>query len=179
MGKMENSRFFPAVICSAMRMTYEEVQEFLEGENKSLGNMPTPVCTSLRAAAALAGVLRTGRAERGSLDFELSEPEYSFDSEGRILTITRKERLFSHRLIEECMIAANEAVAKFLEERRLPVLFRVHPVPTPERLTALFRSLRMVEWKQNIPQHPSVKALPSFLRAAHGSGQEFFVGRLC
>jgi ribonuclease R len=77
------------------------------------------------------------------------------------------------------MIAANEAVARFLEERALPVLYRVHPLPEPERLTALFRSLRTVEWTQPMPLRPSARDLPAFLQAAHGTPQEFLVGRLC
>jgi ribonuclease R len=77
------------------------------------------------------------------------------------------------------MVAANEAVARFLEDHALPVLYRVHPLPEPERLTALFRSLRTVEWTQPIPQRPSARDLPVFLQAAHGTPQEFLVGRLC
>jgi ribonuclease R len=133
----------------------------------------------LQAAAELTILLQSRRKERGSLDFELPESAYSFDEAGRIVSITRRERLFSHRIIEECMIAANEAVARFLEERSVPVLYRVHPLPEPERLTALFRSLRMVEWTRPVPLRPTAGDLPAFLQAACGAPQEFLVGRLC
>ncbi|MDR2696397.1 MAG: VacB/RNase II family 3'-5' exoribonuclease [Deltaproteobacteria bacterium] len=173
------ARFSPARIRSAARLTYGQVQDFLDGDGRTHRDISAPVQASLRAAAELAAVLLSRRKERGGLDFELPEPAYSFDGSGRIAAITRRDRLFSHRLIEECMIAVNEAVARFLEGRGLPVLYRVHPLPEPERLTALFRSLRTVEWTRPMPQRPSAGDLAAFLRAAHGTPQEFLVGRLC
>jgi ribonuclease R len=172
-------RFYTACIRSAARLTYEQVQDFLEGKGRVQEASSAAVQASLLAAAELAALLLSRRKERGSLDFELPEPAYSFDEAGRIAAIVRRERLFSHRIIEECMIAANEAVARFLEERALPALYRVHPLPEAERLTALFRSLRTVEWTQPMPQRPSSGDLPAFLRAARGTPQEFLVGRLC
>ena len=178
-GRAGTSRFYAARIRSAARLTYGQVQDFLDGKGRMRQECSVSVQTSLQAAAELAALLHFGRKERGSLDFELSEPAYSFDELGRIAAITHRERLFSHRIIEECMIAANEAVARFLEERALPVLYRVHPLPEPERLTALFRSLRTVEWARPIPLRPSAGDLSVFLQAARGTPQEFLIGRLC
>jgi len=170
-------RLYTAYIRSAARLTYEQVQDFLDGNGRPACSVA--VQASLQAAAELASLLQSRRTERGSLDFELPEPAYSFDEAGRITAIARRERLFSHRIIEECMIVANEAVARFLEERGVPALYRVHPLPEAERLTALFRSLRTVEWTRPMPQRPSAGDLPAFLRAARGTPQEFLVGRLC
>ena len=164
-GATETARFYTARIRSAARLTYEQVQSFLDGNGRMQQEFSAAVQASLQAAAELAALLQSRRKERGSLDFELPEPAYSFDEAGRIAAIARRERLFSHRIIEECMIAANEAVARFLEERGLPVLYRVHPLPEAERLTALFRSLRTVEWTQPMPQRPAAGDLPAFLRS--------------
>lgn len=205
-GRPKESRFYPARIRSAARLTYEQAQDLLEGtaahetapaaggvspfapETEARradegGGPPFPrnekIRAALKDAAALAALLSERRAERGGLDFELPEAEYEFDETCRIRAIRRKKRLFSHRLIEECMIAANEATARFLEERGLPVPYRVHPAPDSERLGALFRSLRTVECAQKLPQRPTAGDLPAFLRAARKTPQEFLVGRLC
>ena len=177
-GATGAARFYTACIRSMARLTYEQAQDFLN-DNGQRQELSAVVQASLHAATELAALLQARRKERGSLDFELHEPTYSFDEAGRITAIKRRERLFSHRIIEECMIAANEAVARFLAEHGLPVLYRVHPLPEPERLTALFRSLRTVEWARPMPQRPSAGDLPAFLQAAHGTPQEFLVGRLC
>jgi len=172
-------RLYTACIRSAARLTYEQVQGLLDGNGRMREACSVAVQASLQVAAELAALLQSRRKERGSLDFELPEPAYSFDEAGRIAAIARRKRLFSHRIIEECMIAANEAVARFLEERGIPVLYRVHPLPEAERLTALFRSLRAVELTRLMPQRPSAGDLSAILHAARGTPQEFLVGRLC
>ena len=177
-GVAGTARFCIGRIRSAARLTYGQVQDFLDGKGRKQ-EFSAAVQASLQAASELAALLQAGRKNRGSLDFELPDPAYSFNEAGRITAITRQERFFSHRIIEECMIAANEAAARFLEERALPVLYRVHPLPEPERLTELFRSLRSAAWTQPMPQRPSARDLPVFLRASHGTPQEFLVGRLC
>ncbi len=187
-GLPGKTRFYPAVIRSAARLTYEGTQVWLDAADApaapavSIGAsdiVPPAAHDSLKNAAALAALLAAQREERGALDFELPEPEYEFDTEGRLAGIRRRQRLFSHRIIEECMIAANEAAARFLRERGVPVPYRVHPPPDPERLTALFRSLRAMEWAQALPRFPSARDIPVLLRAARGSPQEFVAGRLC
>ena len=90
-----------------------------------------------RAAAALLGA----RIRRGSLDLDMPEPEFIFNSEGAVLDVRRKERLESHRLVEDFMIAANEAVGRELTRRRIPLPYRVHESPDEFKLAALSPAL--------------------------------------
>jgi ribonuclease R len=82
----------------------------------------------------LARLLARRREERGSIDFDLPEPEIEFDEHGRMTGITRSERNFAHRLIEEFMLAANQAVASYLESRGIPSLYRIHEKPNPKKV---------------------------------------------
>ena len=82
-------------------------------------------------------ILRTARLSRSVIDFHASEPEFIYDSEGKIETIKARDRLESHRLIEECMIVANICAAKYIGRHKLPALYRVHDHPSAERLGKL------------------------------------------
>ncbi len=183
-GALHKSRFNTAVLCSHARLTYTQVKalvldkepearaQFLE---KTHGTTLLPM---LEDAERFARVLAQKRVLRGTLDFHMPEPEYHFDELGRIEDITRKEQHFAHQIIEECMIAANEAVAEFLEEKNIPVLYRVHPEPESLRLEGLFTTLASTSLAQSLPARPSAKDLQGILHAAKDSPQEFLVGRL-
>ena len=82
----------------------------------------------------LALLLNKRRSARGSIDFDLPEPMIEFDEDGRMLSIVRSERNIAHRIIEEFMLAANEAVAQYLEKRGVASLHRVHEKPDPKKV---------------------------------------------
>ena len=191
-GQPGQSRFTAAVLRSAARLTYGQVKRLVLNKNETgdgVGDeaeraalLATPqggdVLSMLEEAARLARVLAAQRTRRGSLDFNVPEPEYFFDAQGRIVNIGRKERHFAHQMIEEFMIAANGAVARFLEERELPFLYRVHPEPDPARLDGLFRTLVSTNVATELPPRPGARDLQGVLHAAHGGPQEFLVRRL-
>jgi ribonuclease R len=132
-GEITDAQFTPGVIRSAERMTYTAVNQVIEGD---------PVATSRYAALAerfremrdLALILNARRARRGSMDFDLPERVLTFDAEGQMTGIVRSERNIAHRLIEEFMLAANQAVASYLELRGIPSLHRVHERPDPKKV---------------------------------------------
>ena len=95
--------------------------------------------TALDNAATLCRLLRNRRLKRGSIDFDLPEPEVILDAQGHPEDIIRRERHFAHFIIEEFMIAANEAVARFLTEKGYPLLYRIHEAPDPEKLQEFVR----------------------------------------
>jgi len=133
-GERLESRFYPSVICSRARLTYTEVARMIEHhEPETIGHFPE-IFPHLEAMAELAGRLTAMRRRRGSLDFDLPEAEIVLDLRGRPENIVRAERNLAHRLIEEFMLAANEAVATFLSGRNLPLLYRVHEPPAMEKL---------------------------------------------
>ncbi len=138
----------------------------------------TPVLPLLERAERLARLLHEKRDERGSLDFDLPEPEVIFNIYGETVDIGRKVRHFGHQIIEEFMIAANEAVARFLTEKNARFLYRVHPEPDTEKLEGLFKVLARTSLAQHLPGKPSAKALQGVLQAAKGSDQEFLVSRM-
>ncbi|ABA89391.1 exoribonuclease R [Syntrophotalea carbinolica DSM 2380] len=135
-GVMLESRFFHAVICSKARLTYREVADVLAAGAIHNPALSDPLISQLHHMSELASRLQAMRFRRGSLDFDLPEPEIVLDLQGRPDQILRAERTVAHRLIEEFMLAANEAVAKFLSDRNIPLLYRIHESPEVEKLFA-------------------------------------------
>ena len=135
-GNRQQSQFYLSVIRSCARLTYTTVRDILEqpeGEARKRHPNLVPMLTEMQT---LAERLTAMRRRRGSLDFDLPEAEILLDTQGRPEEIVRAERNQAHRLIEEFMLAANEAVASFLTERGAPILYRVHEPPGLEKLQA-------------------------------------------
>lgn len=131
-GQRRNVRFSSAVIRSVARLTYTEVQAHLDGRKRE-----RPGCDQLDDMAALARLLQRRRQEFGSLDLDLPEADIVLDLRGRPEAILRRERLFSHRIIEEFMLAANQAIASFLERQGEAFPYRIHEPPAIDRLMEL------------------------------------------
>ncbi|KPL05842.1 hypothetical protein AMJ71_10680 [candidate division TA06 bacterium SM1_40] len=144
-GRVVKHRYFRSAIRSRARLTYEEAQDVIDRASKggrsrragSTGPATEEIAESLRVADAVARLLRSRRFARGSLDLELPEVEVDVNEAGRPRAVRNVARLSSHRLIEEFMIAANEAVAKRLRAKGLPTLYRIHEPPSREKLEAL------------------------------------------
>ncbi|OGR30996.1 MAG: ribonuclease R [Desulfuromonadales bacterium GWC2_61_20] len=134
-GKRRESSFYAAVIASRERLTYTRASALLDGD-AAAEPVPSEVMDSLRTLLELARRLRAMRQGRGSLDFDLPEAELVLDLQGRPEAIVRSERNQAHRLIEECMLAANEAVATYLAQAGAPILYRIHEPPNAEKLIA-------------------------------------------
>ena len=132
-GRSRGAEFTPGVIRSAERMTYTNVNKVLEGDKEALARYAS-LAAEFRRMKDLALLLNARRVERGSIDFDLPEPVIEFDEAGRMASIVRSERNIAHRLIEEFMLAANEAVAEYLERRGIASLHRVHEKPDPKRV---------------------------------------------
>ncbi len=177
-GSYGKSKFYPAVIESKARLTYEQVHKALEEKDADTRLVLDPVLPMLETAEDLARQLRAQRMQRGSLDFDLPEAGVKFNIYGEPVDITRRVRHFSHQIIEEFMIAANEAVARFLTERGENFLYRSHPDPDGEKLLGLFRTLQRTDMAEHVPMDPTPEALQHVLRVAAGTDQEFIVNRL-
>jgi ribonuclease R len=132
-GKMTSADFTPGVIRSAERMTYTNVNKVIEGDPEMTARY-APLVENFRRMKELALLLNARRRERGSIDFDLPEPVIEFDETGSMTSILRSERNIAHRLIEEFMLAANEAVAQYLEKRGVASLHRVHEKPDPKKV---------------------------------------------
>ncbi len=136
-AKLVSSELYPAVMRSAARCTYEEVQAVLDGEDVPHRNAFRPLFESLLGVSR---ALNAMRRARGALDFDLPEYKVMLGEDGMPLRLDKRERKDSHRLIEECMLAANEAVARFFRDLELPSVYRYHGDPDEEKLE-VFASL--------------------------------------
>jgi len=132
-GNMIRAEFTPGVIRSAERMTYTNVNKVLEGDPEMCARYAA-LTGEFRRMKELALLLNKKRHGRGSIDFDLPEPVIEFDKDARMVSIVRSERNIAHRLIEEFMLAANEAVAQYLEARGVASLHRVHEKPDPKKV---------------------------------------------
>jgi ribonuclease R len=121
------------VIRSAARLTYTNVNLILEGD-QALRRHYHELVDVLELMRELAMVLNRKRVRRGSIDFDLPEPVIEFDEHGLMKGITRSERNIAHHLIEEFMLAANECVASYLENKPVASLYRIHEKPDPKRV---------------------------------------------
>jgi len=121
------------VIRSAERMTYTDVNGILKGD-QPLRQRYAPLVSTFELMRDLAQILNRKRERRGSIDFDLPEPVIEFDEFGLMKSITRSERNFAHRLIEEFMLSANETVAHHLESHRVASLYRIHEKPDAKRV---------------------------------------------
>ncbi|CAM2057051.1 Ribonuclease R [Desulfovibrionales bacterium] len=177
-GLPGEARFYNAVIRSHAQLTYGQVQRALFIKDQSERNAIAHVLPQLELAVKLARQINVRRSERGSLDFDLPEPEIFFSKEGKIIDIRPKGRHFGHQIIEEYMIAVNEAVAVFLTEQGLPFFYRIHPDPDQDKLATLFTLLRTLELCPAVPVETTPQGLQSILQAAVGTPMEFLVNRM-
>jgi len=133
-GEIGAYQFYPAVMHSHARLTYDEVWDALSLPDSASAHRLAPVLPQLQDLYALYQVLAKARVSRGALDLETTETYIVCDPNGRIEKIVPRMRNDAHKLIEECMLAANVCSADLLERNKQPALYRIHEGPTPERL---------------------------------------------
>lgn len=146
-GEMVASEFYEGVIQSAARVTYGEAQEVVEGRTPAEFKH---VETNILRSADLAKVLMAKRFREGSLDLELPETVIEVDETGQPVDIIKSERLFAHRLIEELMLMANVAVARFFKEKQIDAMYRVHEEPNPDAMKNFESFLRAFGFKHKL-----------------------------
>lgn len=142
-GKLDTYKFYPAVMRSRARMTYNKVAKILDGDIDLREQYKTLV-PDFENLADLYHVLRGERTKRGAIDFETVETTINFGQNGTIASINPVERNVAHKIIEECMLCANVATAKFLDKYKIPSLYRNHEGPLEEKLADLRVFLREI-----------------------------------
>ncbi len=136
-GEIGKYRFYPSVMYSHARLTYNQVAEMLGQPDGELAKSKADILPHLQHLYELFQKLLQARAKRGAIDFETIETQMIFNDQGKIEKIVPVVRNDAHKLIEECMLAANVCAADYLHENKHTVLYRIHQGPTPEKLTAL------------------------------------------
>jgi len=191
-GLPGETRVVNAVIKSHARLTYDRARDVCvdkapEARAELAKESGDDVVAMLDLAEALARQMRQRRLERGSLDFDLPEGEVRFDAEGKPVAVEQRERHFAHQLIEEFMIAANEAVSEFLQAHALPCLYRVHAEPDREKLETLYTLLSRLDGEAAPKRARAGKfsdddftpeALGRLLASVAGTEREFLVNRM-
>jgi len=136
-GKIGKYRFYPAVFRSHARLTYNLVWSWLSGEKKPETEAHQAVLPHVQNLYKLFAALHKARAERGAIDFETTETMMLFNEQGKIENIVPVVRNDAHRIIEECMLAANVCASAFLEKHKQTCLYRVHEGPSEDKLKNL------------------------------------------
>ncbi len=156
-GKVTDSDIYPSVINSCHRLTYDEVQAIFDGD-KTVISQYSDIYDDLIAMKRLAQILQNKRNKRGNIEFASKEVYFVHNENGEVTDVLLSENTFSHQLIEEFMIAANETVAEYAEMCDYPFVYRVHDKPDAEKLSVLFALLKGlgINVKQSQEVHNSI-----------------------
>jgi ribonuclease R len=177
-GYEKGVRFYPSVIRSDERLTYTIVRKILSDENAEVEGRVRAIAPSLESMADLSQKLRLKRIERGALDFDLPEPEIILNLQGEAEEIIRAERNLAHQIIEEFMIAANEAVAHFLEKSGLLSIYRIHEPPKEEAMNDFRHFVSHLGYKLRKDGDYSPRELQRVLREVRGKPEEKLINNV-
>jgi ribonuclease R len=176
-GERLGAKFYPSVINSNERMTYTSVKKILVDEDLHERKKYDHLLHDFEMMGELCNILKSRRLERGSLDFDLPEPEVLLDIQGNPENIIRAERNFAHMIIEEFMISANEAVAEHLEGMGIPNLYRIHEEPDPLKLEDMVRIISSIGALKN-RKGISPKDFSSLLKQIRGLPEEEIINHM-
>jgi len=165
-GKMYRSRFFEGVMNSHARLTYDQVRDMLEHQDPDLCERFADVLPHLENLRALYRVLHAARQRRGAIDFDSIETKFRFDDNGKVAEVIPLERHDAHRMIEECMLAANVAAARFLLRRKIPAMYRNHEMPSEQKLEDLRQFLAELGLQLGGMPKPTAKDYAELLEKA-------------
>jgi ribonuclease R len=177
-GERKGVRFYPSVIRSDERLTYTWVKKILVDGDPELRERFSPLLPSLDLMADLCQELRRRRTDRGTMDFDLPEPEIILNLQGETEDVIRAERNLAHQIIEEFMIAANEAVAHFMEEKGFPFIYRIHEPPKKEAIDEFRRFISQLGYRMRKESDHSSKEFQNVLSDVKGRPEERVVNEI-
>ena len=177
-GALKSARFYPAVMRSAARLTYTLANDALFVGRPAARTQLGPLLEPLMVLVDVYRALYKARGHRGALDFDAAEAEFVIDAGERVRAIELRVRNDAHRLIEECMILANVAVAEALEKAHTPTLYRVHGQPEDEKLERLAATLTALGIDARIPKTVTTRDLQAIARRVGNAPERAFVESL-
>ena len=177
-GVLKSATFYPAVMRSAARLTYTLAHDALFKGTPAARDQIGPLLNKLMVLVDVYHALYKARARRGALDFDAAEAEFVIDAAERVRAIELRARNDAHRLIEECMILANVAVAHELEKTHTPTLYRVHGKPDEQKLDKLLATLTSLGIEAQIPETVSTRDLQAITKRLGSSPERPFVESL-
>ena len=167
-GRVASYKIFPTVIKVRRRLTYKAVNAFYKGEQSGLEDLSTLLNTLREVRDKLSRI----RAERGAIDFDMAEIKVLLNNDGRPIEIIKRHRELAESVIEECMLIANETVARHLNDKKLPGMYRVHEPPAADNLKKFNELLNAFGF--NLKMHKDVQPIDiqEVLTAAKGKRGE-------
>jgi len=177
-GALKSARFYPAVMRSAARLTYGVAYQALFEGRPAAREQLGALFPKLTILVDVYRALHKARARRGALDFDAPEAEFVIDEAERVRGIEMRARNEAHRLVEECMILANVAVAEALEKGQAPTLYRVHATPDDEKLERLAATLRSLGMDARIPETVTTRDLQAIAHRVASAAERAFVETL-
>ena len=172
LGELLDYKFYSAVMLSHARLTYTQVNEMLEDKKSPLRKTFSNVADNIDFLYGLYKTLRISRQKRGVMDFDRIESQILFDNKGKIKDIVASSRNDAHRLIEECMLMANQAAAKFLQKNNEDFLYRSHPKPTAEKVELTQKFLTAIGLTLEGGIEPESRNFAKVLKQAKGRDDE-------
>lgn len=179
-GKLKEKKVFESVIRSDHRMTYDDVNLMLSGDDGgALKKKYEDFYPYLKLMAELSEKIRKRRNKRGAVEFDLPESEIILDENGHSVDVKERSRGKAERMIEDFMVSANEAVADYFTEKKLPIIYRVHGEPDREKALKLITlSRKMGAGSLKKKQRLSPKDVSAFLKDIRGKDAEAFLTEL-
>jgi ribonuclease R len=177
-GALKSARFYPAVMRSAARLTYTLANQALFEARPAARAQLEPIFGRLMVLVDVYRALYKARGRRGALDFDAAEAEFVIDAGERVRAVELRVRNNAHRLIEECMILANVAVAQELEKSRTPTLYRVHGVPEDEKLERLASVLKSLNVDARLPKTVTTRDMQGIAGRVGDPSERAFVESL-
>jgi ribonuclease R len=177
-GALKSATFYPATMRSAYRLTYTLANEALFKGTAAARNELGPLLDKLTVLVDVYRALYKARSRRGALDFDAAEAEFVIDSAERVRAIELRVRNDAHRLIEECMILANVAVARELEKTKTPTLYRVHGEPEEQKVERLVGALASLNIDAHLPEKITTRDLQAITKRLRDTHDRPFIESL-
>lgn len=174
-GRMIRSRFSNALMRSHARLTYSEAADIMVERDHGARQRRAALVPHLDELYRLYGVLRKARSKRGAIDFETTETRIVFGEDRKIERIVPLVRNDAHKVIEECMVAANVAAARYLERHKMPALYRIHATPSGDKVADLQEFLNDLGLGLRGGSKPTARDYSAVLRAARGRPDEHLI----
>ena len=176
-GNRINYKIYESVINSNERMTYTAVKEILEDEDSKIISRYSDLIETFHLMRELCLKLRAKRMGRGSIDFDLPEPEIILDLQSKTINIVRSERNIAHQIIEEFMLAANETIAQHMGNKEIPFIYRVHESPDEDKITEFNEFMEDLGYKFKL-NHQQPKTFQRLLNKLEGKSEETLINQL-
>ena len=176
-GNRINYKIYESVINSNERMTYTAVKEILEDEDSKIISRYSDLIETFHLMRELCLKLRAKRMGRGSIDFDLPEPEIILDLQSKTINIVRSERNIAHQIIEEFMLAANETIAQHMGNKEIPFIYRVHESPDEDKIMEFNEFMEDLGYKFKL-NHQQPKTFQRLLNKLEGKSEETLINQL-